>query len=137
MKKRFYWLVAMSLLTILLECLPAGAVLIFVNSEGEPLRRTYSYFDLTPYGYANFGPLLTAAVTVVLVVLAAILAMRPQRALCSWVLGTSGVAFLLSLAPLFYGWNYFTPVACCISAVLLLVTVCAATVRFGKGGYGR
>lgn len=47
-------------LAFVLELLPYGAVCNFANPDGKPWRRTYSYFDLTPFGYANFAPFLTA-----------------------------------------------------------------------------
>ena len=62
MKKRLMYL-ALPALTLILEILPYGAVCNFANPEGEAWRRTYSYFDLTPFGYANFAPLLTAFLT--------------------------------------------------------------------------
>ena len=51
--------VVLPLATLILELLPNGVVLNFANPEGEPWRRTYSYFSLTPFGYANVGPFIT------------------------------------------------------------------------------
>ena len=56
---------------LILEIIPYGAV---CNFMGDPetntiLRYTYSYFDLTPFGYANFGPFITAILSCVLAVL--------------------------------------------------------------------
>ena len=47
-------------LTIVLELLPFGAVCIFATSPTERVKETFSYFSLTPFGYANFAPLITA-----------------------------------------------------------------------------
>lgn len=47
-------------LTIVLELLPLGAVCIFATSPTERVKETFSYFSLTPFGYANFAPLITA-----------------------------------------------------------------------------
>jgi len=44
-------------LTIVLELLPFGAVCIFATSPTERVKETFSYFSLTPFGYANFAPL--------------------------------------------------------------------------------
>ena len=52
-------------LTIVLELLPLGAVCIFATSPTERVKETFSYFSLTPFGYANFAPLITAILTVV------------------------------------------------------------------------
>ena len=43
-------------IALIFELLPNGVVLRFMNPEGEPWVRTYSFFSLVPYGYANFGP---------------------------------------------------------------------------------
>ncbi len=51
-------------LTIVLELLPFGAVCIFATSPTERVKETFSYFSLTPFGYANFAPLITATLTV-------------------------------------------------------------------------
>ena len=55
--------------TFILELLPNGVVLNFANPEGESWRRTYSYFNLIPFGYANFAPFITALLTIVLIIL--------------------------------------------------------------------
>ena len=65
-------LVAILIAILVLEVLPYGAVLHFANPEGEPFRETFSYFDLTPYGYANFGPFITAILMCVLLILSVI-----------------------------------------------------------------
>ena len=52
-------------LTIVLELLPLGAVCIFATSPTERVKETFSYYSLTPFGYANFAPLITAILTVV------------------------------------------------------------------------
>ena len=40
-------------LTIVLELLPFGAVCIFATSPTERVKETFSYFSLTPFGYAK------------------------------------------------------------------------------------
>ena len=56
-------------LTIALELLPLGAVCIFATSPTERVKETFSYFSLTPFGYANFAPLITATLTVAIFLL--------------------------------------------------------------------
>ena len=68
MKKRILYLI-FPIIALILEILPFGAVCNFANPEGESIRKTYSYFDLTPYGYSNFAPFLTAIITCVILVL--------------------------------------------------------------------
>ena len=80
MKKRLP-LLLFPVLALILEALPYGAVLQFARPAAAPLRELYSYFDLTPFGYANFAPLFTALGTCVLLVLLALYAgaLPPQR----------------------------------------------------------
>ena len=62
-------LVVLPALTIVLEVLPLGAVCIFATSPTERVKETFSYFSLTPFGYANFAPLITATLTVAIFLL--------------------------------------------------------------------
>ena len=82
------------------------------------------YFDLTPFGYANFAPfvvaLLTCALTVMIVV--SIVSKKPMR---TPILTVSAVATVLSLAPLLYGISFFSIVGAFISVALALTTVVA------------
>ena len=123
MKKKLVTLFT-TLIALVLEILPYGAVCNFANSEGEPWRYTYSYFDLSPFGYANFAPfivaLLTCALTVMLVV-----SLASKRSMRTPILTLSAIATLLSLAPLLYGISYFSVVGACISITLLLTTIIA------------
>ena len=109
---------------LVLEILPYGAVCNFANPEGEPWRRTYSYFDLTPFGYANFAPfivaLLTCALTVMIVV--SIVSKKPMRTPIPTV---SAIATVLSLAPLLYGISFFSIVGAFIFVALALTTAVA------------
>lgn len=118
MKKRLLYLI-LPIITLFLEILPYGAVCNFANPEGEPWRRTFSYFDLTPFGYANFTPLLTAIITCLIFVLLVIYcikgnvrtAIRAKNILC--------VAVVMSLGPLVFGITYFPSVAGLITLSLV------------------
>ena len=127
MKKKLIMLCT-TLIALVLEILPYGAVCNFANPEGEPWRRTYSYFDLTPFGYANFAPfivaLLTCALTVMIVV--SLVSKKPMR---TPILTVSAVATVLSLAPLLYGIRFFSIIGAFVSVALALTTV----VAFVKG----
>ena len=68
MKKRFLYLIFPAV-ALILEILPFGAVCNFANPDGEPWRETFSYFSLTPFGYANAGPFITAVITCIVFVL--------------------------------------------------------------------
>ena len=104
-------------LAFVLELLPYGAVCNFANPEGEPWRRTYSYFDLTPFGYANFAPFLTALLTCALLVLL-IVSIVTKKQMRVPMLSVSVIATLLSLAPLLLGVSFFSLVGAMISLAL-------------------
>lgn len=105
-------------LAFVLELLPYGAVCNFANPEGEPWRRTYSYFGLTPFGYANFAPFLTALLTCALLVLL-IVSIVTKKQMRAPMLSVSVIATLLSLAPLLLGVSFFSFVGAMISLALL------------------
>jgi len=127
MKKKLVMLCT-TLIALVLEILPYGAVCNFANPEGEPWRRTYSYFDLTPFGYANFAPLIVALLTCALTVMIveSLVSKKPMR---TPSLTVSAIATVLSLAPLLYGISFFSIVGAFISVALALTTV----VAFVKG----
>ena len=107
------------ILTLVLEALPFGAVLNFAQESGEPLRQTFSYFDPISFGYANFGPFLTALLTCVLAALGVLSLFKASRLLSVCTSGVALVALLTSLVPLLYGTSYFTVLGGCISGMLL------------------
>lgn len=123
MKKRRILLYLTSFLALLLETLPYGVILRFANPEGEPWIRRYSYFSLTPFGYANFGPLLTAVGTVITVVLLLLLLRFENQWIYRALLVASLCSFLFSLAPLAYGTYYFNGVSFAVSVTLALAAI--------------
>jgi hypothetical protein len=109
------------LIVIVLEILPYGAVCNFSNDPGETLISTFSYFNMIPFGYANFGPLLTAILSCVLILLYGILLFIKEKQLYNKViLGFSITTFITSIFPLFYGFEYYNIVGLLISALLAL-----------------
>ena len=117
MKKRSYYLL-LPIVTLILEILPFGAVCNFATPEGEPLRVTFSYFDLTPFGYANFAPLLTAVLTCLIFIMLFLFCLRGNNATASKAKTVLGVATIASLGPLFLGASYFTAIAGLITFTL-------------------
>lgn len=111
-----------SLIAFVLEILPYGAVCNFANPEGELWRRTYSYFDLTPFGYANFAPLITAILTCVLIILI-VVSLITKKQMRTPILAVSAIATVVSLAPLLYGIRFFSVVGAFISVALAVTTV--------------
>lgn len=119
MKKKRLWLLILPIITLILEILPYGAVCNFANPEGEALRMTYSYFNLTPFGYANFAPFLTALATcVILAFLLVYLLTGKYRTitLTKWLLCGATV---LSLCPLLYGLSFFSIIGALIAISLI------------------
>lgn len=114
-------LLSLNVIAIILEALPFGAVLNFANPEGDPWRKTFSYFSLTPFGYANFAPLLTALSTCVLLVLL-IVSILSKKSVKIPIFCVSILATVLSLIPLCQGINYFSIVGVLIFLVLFSFT---------------
>ena len=112
---------AILIVILVLELLPYGAVLHFGNPEGEPLRETFSYFDLAPYGYANFGPFITAILTCVLLVISIINLLVDNDKIKSIIKIVSLIALVASLAPLIV--NSYSVIGGVISLLLLVIVV--------------
>ena len=87
----------------------------FANPDGEPWRRTYSYFSLTPFGYANFGPLITAILTCVLLVLVVVYLFKSHKGLNIAIMN---FATATSLLPLMLGFSYITVIGVIVSVFL-------------------
>ena len=127
MKKKLITL-SILLCTLELEILPYGAVCNFGNPEGEPFRETFSYFSFTPYGYANFSPLITAVLTCVLL-LVVLIAIVFKKELGKKTSILAGIASILSLCPLLYGIAYYSIVGALISLTLIAATAIMALVK--------
>ncbi len=119
MKKRIISAVLLAV-ALVFEILPYGAVCNFANPEGEPFRKTYSYFDLTPFGYANFGPFITAILTCVLLALSIVRLYKNKDWMKKSTTVISLVAVISSLLPLMYGTKSFSALGAVISVLLLI-----------------
>ena len=115
MKMEKILLLFLPLVSLILELLPYGVVLNFANPDGEPWRRTYSYFSLTPFGYANFGPLITAILTCVLLVLVVVYLFKSHKGLNIAIMN---FATATSLLPLMLGFSYITVIGVIVSVFL-------------------
>ena len=118
MKKRFLYLV-LPIITLILEVLPYGAVCIFASSPTDRIRETFSYFDLTPFGYANFAPFLTALITCLIFILLLIYWLKGNAVFAIKAKNILYVALVMSLGPLVFGIAYFSVVGGFITASLL------------------
>ena len=127
MKKKMITL-ALLRSALVLEILPYGAVLNFGNPEGDTWRKTYSYFSLIPYGYANFGPLITAILTCIMLVII-VISILIKKDWNKTISVISVIATLTSLAPLMLGIGYFSIVGAMVS-VCILATFVISRIKF-------
>ena len=114
-------LVVLPALTIVLESLPLGAVCIFATSPTERVKETFSYFSLTPFGYANFAPLITATLTVAIFLLSLFSLKKKGVLKALFVLSIITVVICL----LMYGLDYYTLVGAFITGTLVIESVLA------------
>lgn len=108
-------------IAIILETLPTGVVLLFANPEGEPWKSTFSYFSLTPFGYANFGPLITSLLTCIILLLSLISLFNRKNKIISIIKYLSAISVITSLMPLIFGINYITPINISVTLILLVI----------------
>lgn len=120
-KDKILSLIHLSVIFIL-EIIPYGAVCNFAAENGEVLKQTYSYFSLVPYGYANFGPFVTAVLTVVLIILGVINLFTDSKKLINMSAFICGLALFTSILPLTLGFSFWSTVGVCITVILARVT---------------
>ncbi len=101
MKKIKIILLISSITSIILEALPYGAVLHFATPE-KTITQTFSYFSLNPFGYANFGPLLTAILSCIIFILAILLILNKNKLVKAMFVLTV-ISVFTSIMPLFMG----------------------------------
>ena len=118
-RKRLLYLI-LPVITLILELLPYGAVCNFANPEGEPWRETYSYFDLTPFGYANFTPFLTAVVTCLVLALLLLYWMKGSQKVGLLARNILAFGAVVSMGPLAFGLRFFSPVGALITVTLVV-----------------
>lgn len=116
-------LVILPVITIALQVLPSGAILIFAPSPTVTAKETYSYFSLIPLGYANFAPFITALLTCVVLFLALITIKRNDVSKAVFIV--SLVATIISLFPLIYGIDHYSVVGGMITVMLIAESVLA------------
>ncbi len=119
MQKKRFLLLLLPLVTLILEILPYGAVCNFAVSPTETMRETFSYFSLTPYGYANFTPFITAVLTVVVFALLLIYCLTGKQKLKNVSFYILIAACVLSFGQLLFGLSYFSVVGLLISLTLI------------------
>ena len=120
-----------------LELTPYGAVLNFAHPVEDgtigTFRETFSYFSLTPFGYANFFPLLTAVLTVALLALALAQLLRPRRKLGNALFILDVLAAALStMSFVVFGLDYLSGTGIGITLCLILAAAALALAN-GRG----
>ena len=115
---------------IVFEFLPNGAVLHFAGPDYS-MRETYPYFSLKPFGYANFGPLICAVMTVVVLILGVVYLLTKKRGFFKTALVVSVIAFASSILPiLMFGFKYFTDTAGIITLILLAEAILGFAINY-------
>ena len=118
MKTRLKYLL-LPVVTLILEILPCGAVCIFATSPTETARATFSYFDLLPFGYANFTPFITAIITCIISLLLVIYCFTGKEQLARTAKNILCVGIVVSFVPLLFGIAFFSIVGLLISLLLI------------------
>ena len=122
MKKRLLLLV-LPIITLILEIIPYGAVCNFARPATDGsighFRELYSYFDMTPFGYANFSPLITAILSCFVLLLVVIYCITGKKRVMTLLKNTLPICIAISLCPLLYGIRFFSLVGALITISLL------------------
>lgn len=79
MKKKFIYLI-IPIITVILESLPYGVVLLLWNGE-EFCRETFSYFDRTPIEFLDIEPIITTVLTCISLILLIIYCFKSKEKL--------------------------------------------------------
>ncbi len=111
------------IVTLVLEALPMGAVLVFALSPTDRSRQLFSYFDPVLLGYANFAPFVIVILTCAVLALV-VLSFKNDKFL-NYVFIFSVTASIVSLFQLMFGVEYFSIVGGIITGLLLVEGVLA------------
>lgn len=118
MKKRLSYLLFPAV-SLILEILPYGAVCNFAVSPEKTQRKTFSYFSLVPYGYANFTPFITALITCVVFALLLVYCFKGKRRFAKTAEILMGIGAVVSFGQFLLGLNYISLVSVLISLALV------------------
>ncbi len=111
---------------LLLEALPNGVIMWWAAPPDEPLKSSmYSYFAMTPFGYAHFSPLITAVLTAAMTIFTIVVIIlgkrltKPQNALFVCIIVTAAI----SVCPVLYGFKYVTVIGVLITLMLGIAAI--------------
>ena len=114
-------------ITLILEILPCGAVMKYAHISPDfsigYYKTTHSYFDLIPFGNANFAPLLTAIVTCLIIVILVIFCFTDNTVVLKTIKATLIIGTVLSLCPLLPGIEFFSVTGAFITVTLLAESI--------------
>ena len=124
MLQKYKLLQRVIILTLLLKLAkPLSRLSSCCISPTERVKETFSYFSLTPFGYANFAPLITATFTVAIFLLS--LFSLKKKGVLKALFVLSIITVVISLLPLMYGLNYYTLVGAFITVTLVIESILA------------
>ena len=112
---------------VVIQILPLGAVLRFgITAQGGTVSfsfENYSYFDITPFGYAMFNYMICAVLTAIASLLSLLRTVtRSRRQTPVTVL--SAIALAMSLIPYIFGaYNIFTIIVSVLLAAVVALSV--------------
>lgn len=110
---------------IIAELLPLGAVLRLMSDNGHLIFRfeNYSYFDVTPFGYAMFHYMICAVTTTITAMLSLLwIFFGKKRQTPITVL--SAIALAMSAVPyIIMTFNVFTVIITALLAAVLVISV--------------
>lgn len=132
MKKSRIIFLILCVCSLVLEAVPYGAVCRFATPE-ETFIETFSYFSLVPYGYANFGPFITAVLTCLLTVFAVVLFTSAGRKIIGATRIVSIISIVSSLLPLMFGLDYYNFVSLSISLLMIAQFIVIMIISKRKG----
>ncbi len=114
-------------ITLILEILPYGAMMRHAHISPDLsigyYKTTHSYFDLIPFGNANFAPLLTAIVTCLIITLLIVFCFTDNTMVLKITKAFLIIGTVLSLCPLLLGIDFFS-----ITGTLITVTLLAESI---------
>ena len=110
---------------IILEVLPYGAVLKFAPGPNTTKLAYFSYFSLVPFGYANFAPFITAALTVMLTIWTLVMFFvdRKAKGARNALFIAITVTAVISVCPIMFGIDYITGIGVGITVLLTAAAV--------------
>lgn len=134
MKKSPIVFLVFNVCSLVLEALPYGAVCNFASPE-ETITKTYSYFSLVPYGYANFGPFITAMLTCILFVSAILLFTPVAKKTVKASTIICAAALVTSLMPLMFGLTCYNYVSLAVSLLILVQLIVIIKIKKDVSAY--